>query len=241
MIIAEREKELMNEIQRKLRKEDTILIRHLSEDLTKNEELLLKELQNSIRRIDKILNYVINNHAFSEQQKDKIVKYLLENDIIDYLISDKQQTAKKEISYKELLNSPEPITPVPATNDKLTSILLSEENLESLISSLLLEIGIPARLNGYNFIRTALILLLENNKLERIYVTKDLYPEIAKKYKTTSTSVERCIRHAIEMAWKRGNLEVLDKLFGYSISEDKGKTTNAEFLFLIADYIRLHR
>ena len=91
---------------------------------------------------------------------------------------------------------------------------------------------------GYQYIREGIIMAIEDINMMN-YITKLLYPTIAKKYKTTSSSVERAIRHAIEVAWSRGKVELLEEMFGYTISSGKGKPTNSEFIALIADKIRL--
>lgn len=111
-------------------------------------------------------------------------------------------------------------------------------NLEVDVTNILLEIGIPAHIKGYQYIREGIIMsYYDCNMLH--YITKFLYPSIAKKYKTTSSSVERTIRHAIEVAWKRGNMEVLEEIFGNTICAGKGKPTNSEFMALLTDKIRL--
>ena len=111
-------------------------------------------------------------------------------------------------------------------------------NLEVDVTNILLEIGIPAHIKGYQYIREGIIMsYYDCNMLH--YITKFLYPSIAKKYKTTSSSVERTIRHAIEVAWRRGNMEVLEEIFGNTICAGKGKPTNSEFMALLTDKIRL--
>ena len=113
--------------------------------------------------------------------------------------------------------------------------------LESEITSLLHEIGIPAHIKGYMYLRTAILeTYLNVDFLGQI--TKVLYPEIARKYATTSSRVERAIRHAIEVAWNRGNIDAIDDIFGYTISASKAKPTNSEFIAMISDKLRLeHR
>lgn len=111
-------------------------------------------------------------------------------------------------------------------------------DLERDVTNILLEIGIPAHIKGYQYIREGIIMsFYDRNMLH--YITKYLYPSIAKKYKTTSTSVERTIRHAIEVAWRRGNIEVLEEVFGNTINAEKGKPTNSEFMALLTDRLRL--
>lgn len=111
-------------------------------------------------------------------------------------------------------------------------------DLEMDVTNILLEIGIPAHIKGYQYIREGIIMsFYDRNMLH--YITKYLYPAIAKKYKTTSSSVERTIRHAIEVAWRRGNLETLEEVFGNTICAGKGKPTNSEFMALLTDKLRL--
>lgn len=111
-------------------------------------------------------------------------------------------------------------------------------DLEIDITNILLEIGIPAHIKGYQYIREGIMMAYcDQNMLH--YITKFLYPSIAKKYHTTSSSVERTIRHAIEVAWRRGNIETLEEVFGYTVSAGKGKPTNSEFMALLTDKLRL--
>lgn len=113
--------------------------------------------------------------------------------------------------------------------------------LESEITELLHEIGIPAHIKGYMYLRTAILETYINVDFLG-QITKVLYPEIAKKYATTASRVERAIRHAIEVAWNRGNIDAIDDIFGYTISASKAKPTNSEFIAMISDKLRLeHR
>ena len=102
------------------------------------------------------------------------------------------------------------------------------------------EIGIPAHIKGYHYLRDAIMMAVEDMDVLNA-ITKILYPTVAKKHRTTSSRVERAIRHAIEVAWSRGKIDVLDELFAYTVSYGKGKPTNSEFIALIADTIRLER
>ncbi|HJD41601.1 MAG TPA: sporulation transcription factor Spo0A [Candidatus Mediterraneibacter quadrami] len=112
------------------------------------------------------------------------------------------------------------------------------ENLETRVTNMLHEIGIPAHIKGYHYLRDAIIMAVNDMDVLNA-ITKILYPTVAKKYQTTSSRVERAIRHAIEVAWSRGKLDTLDELFGYTVSTGKGKPTNSEFIALIADTIQL--
>ena len=111
-------------------------------------------------------------------------------------------------------------------------------NLEIDVTNLLLEIGIPAHIKGYQYIREGIMLAFYDKNMLH-YITKCLYPTIAKKYKTTSSSVERTIRHAIEVAFRRGNINILEEIFSNTISSKKAKPTNSEFIALLADKLRL--
>ena len=110
--------------------------------------------------------------------------------------------------------------------------------LEELVTSIIHEVGVPAHIKGYQYVREAIMITVENMDVINS-VTKILYPEVAKRYHTTPSRVERAIRHAIEVAWDRGDLETLQKFFGYTVSNAKGKPTNSEFIAMISDRIRL--
>ena len=117
---------------------------------------------------------------------------------------------------------------------------VSGPDLESMVTDVIHEIGVPAHIKGYQYLREAIILTI--NDMEMINaVTKVLYPEVAKKFDTTPSRVERAIRHAIEVAWDRGDIEVLQKYFGYTVSNIKGKPTNSEFIAMIADSLTLQQ
>ncbi len=113
-----------------------------------------------------------------------------------------------------------------------------ERDLEQDVTDMIHEIGVPAHIKGYQYLREAIMMSVEDTTMLSS-ITKILYPTIAKKFATTPSRVERAIRHAIEVAWSRGRMETLDTLFGYTINTGKGKPTNSEFIDLIADRIRL--
>jgi len=115
---------------------------------------------------------------------------------------------------------------------------LSEKDLEQDVTDMIHEIGVPAHIKGYQYLREAIMMSVTDSSMISS-ITKILYPTIAKKFQTTPSRVERAIRHAIEVAWSRGKMETLDSLFGYTIDIGKGKPTNSEFIALIADKIRL--
>jgi two-component system response regulator (stage 0 sporulation protein A) len=111
-------------------------------------------------------------------------------------------------------------------------------DLETEITNIIHEVGVPAHIKGYMYLREAITMVVNDMELLSA-VTKELYPSIAKKYNTTASRVERAIRHAIEVAWGRGQIEAINRLFGYTIHNDKGKPTNSEFIAIIADKLRL--
>ena len=125
-----------------------------------------------------------------------------------------------------------------ASEVKMSQRKPSEETLEAQISRILHTIGIPAHIKGYAYLRSAIIMTIEDPDIIN-YVTKSLYPSVAKSHHTTTSRVERAIRHAIEIAWDRGDVETLNSFFGYTISRQRGKPTNSEFIAMIADKLRM--
>lgn len=113
-------------------------------------------------------------------------------------------------------------------------------DLETKVTNILHEIGVPAHIRGYHYMREAIMMSVDDMDVLN-YITKELYPSIAKKCNTTPSRVERAIRHAIEVAWSRGKVDAIDKLFGYTVNNHKGKPTNSEFIALIADRLRLEQ
>lgn len=120
-------------------------------------------------------------------------------------------------------------------NDKTQ---LSDFDVDVVISEMMREIGVPAHIKGYQYLRTAIHLCISDNEMLGS-VTKLLYPTVAKEYKTTSSRVERAIRHAIEVAWDRGDVDVLSSYFGYTIQSQRGKPTNSEFIAMLSDKLKL--
>ncbi len=114
----------------------------------------------------------------------------------------------------------------------------TEKDLETEVTSIIHELGVPAHIKGYQYLRDGIVMSVQDMEMLNS-VTKVLYPTIAKKHHTTPSRVERAIRHAIEVAWNRGKMDTIDEMFGYTISNYKGKPTNSEFIALITDRIRL--
>lgn len=123
-------------------------------------------------------------------------------------------------------------------NGKGAYTAVNENNLESVITDIIHDIGVPAHIKGYNYLRDAIGLCIRDDEFINS-ITKLLYPTVAKNFSTTSSRVERAIRHAIEVAWSRGREEVLTDIFGYTIDTNKGKPTNGEFIAMISDSIKL--
>jgi len=124
------------------------------------------------------------------------------------------------------------------TTPKSSPTPKNEHNLETNITSIMHDIGVPAHIKGYMYLREAITMVY--NDIELLgSITKILYPDIAKRYSTTASRVERAIRHAIEVAWNRGNIDSITELFGYTINVSKAKPTNSEFIAMVADKLRL--
>ncbi|MBQ6554211.1 MAG: sporulation transcription factor Spo0A, partial [Firmicutes bacterium] len=128
--------------------------------------------------------------------------------------------------------------PAAPKNTKASFARIGDVDLETRVTNILHEIGVPAHIRGYHYMREAILMAIDDIDVLN-YITKELYPSIAKKCNTTPSRVERAIRHAIEVAWSRGKVDAIDSLFGYTVSTHKGKPTNSEFIALIADRLRL--
>ena len=118
------------------------------------------------------------------------------------------------------------------------TVLRGGVNIEAMVTSIIHEIGVPAHIKGYQYLREAIMIAVDDMDVINA-ITKVLYPQVAKTFATTPSRVERAIRHAIEVAWDRGDLETLQRFFGYTVSNTKGKPTNSEFIALIADKLQL--
>ena len=132
------------------------------------------------------------------------------------------------------------LTSMNVNNSLLTQVTSKSGNtgLEVVISEIMHQIGVPAHIKGYQYLREAIILSINNTEMMSS-VTKLLYPTVAKTFNTTASRVERAIRHAIEVAWDRGDVDVLSSYFGYTIQNTRGKPTNSEFIAMISDKLRL--
>ncbi|MDA8205095.1 MAG: sporulation transcription factor Spo0A [Thermaerobacter sp.] len=132
-------------------------------------------------------------------------------------------------------------TPAPERKSALPTgklALVPVKHLDVEVTNMIHEIGIPAHIKGYLYLREAILMVI--NRVDLLSgVTKELYPAIASKYKTTPSRVERAIRHAIEVAWSRGNIDVINGIFGHTVNRDRGKPTNSEFIAMVADKLRM--
>lgn len=139
---------------------------------------------------------------------------------------------------RQVSGKPSAVVKRPLNSYRSSSSEGKPKNLDASITSIIHEIGVPAHIKGYMYLREAISMVY--NDIELLgSITKVLYPDIAKKYNTTASRVERAIRHAIEVAWSRGNVESISSLFGYTISMSKAKPTNSEFIAMVADKLRL--
>ncbi len=199
--------------------------------MPKMDGLSVMEQVNKDRTLKKRPNFIVVTAVGQE----KITEDAFEKGASYYIM--------KPFNNQTLLNRIKTTRKVHHTQDKkqdgtIGNTNVYEENLENRVTSMLHEIGIPAHIKGYHYLRDAIMMAVEDMDVLNA-ITKVLYPTVAKKYQTTSSRVERAIRHAIEVAWNRGKLDTLDELFGYTVSTGKGKPTNSEFIALIADTIQL--
>ena len=128
--------------------------------------------------------------------------------------------------------------PAAPTNRAVEHDAAAEQSLEMQVTEIIHQIGVPAHIKGYQYLRDSILMAIEDGGIINA-VTKRLYPAVAKKHDTTSSRVERAIRHAIEVAWDRGDVDVLNSYFGYTIHNSRGKPTNSEFIAMISDKFRL--
>lgn len=190
-----------------------------------------------MKELNKPLPNVIMLTAFGQEDVTKKAVdlgasyFILKPFDMDYLASHIRQVSGKT----------SPVMRKPMSSSVLRSSQQSEakpKNLDASITSIIHEIGVPAHIKGYLYLREAISMVY--NDIELLgSITKVLYPDIAKKYNTTASRVERAIRHAIEVAWSRGNIDSISSLFGYTVSMSKAKPTNSEFIAMVADKLRL--
>lgn len=144
----------------------------------------------------------------------------------------------KPINVESLCDHIETLSPQNTLAENSQATDMKNADLETQVTKIIHQIGVPAHIKGYQYLRTAIMLTVNDSDIINS-VTKILYPSVAKKYQTTTSRVERAIRHAIEVAWDRGDVDVLNSYFGYTIQNNRGKPTNSEFIAMIADNLRL--
>ena len=191
---------------------------------------MIKDKEPSFIMISAIGNEKITEEAFLSGANYYIMKPF-DNDMVIKQIKQAKKKMSEPIKFGEL-------SKVSAFEQYVSSEEKELRNLETDVTNIIHEIGVPAHIKGYQYLREAIMMSVDDIEMLNS-ITKILYPTIAKKYQTTPSRVERAIRHAIEVAWSRGKMDTIDELFGYTINNGKGKPTNSEFIALIADKIRL--
>ena len=166
--------------------------------------------------------------------------------VLEQAAKDKVQMKSQGMSRGEAFFMPKPCELTSLLDQMRRAVNEGEESedesqaLEREVTAVIHEVGVPAHIKGYQYVREAIVIAVQDMDVINA-VTKVLYPEVARRYSTTPSRVERAVRHAIEVAWDRGDLETLQRYFGYTVSNTKGKPTNSEFIAMIADRIRLQR
>lgn len=180
----------------------------------------------------------------SAMSQEKITQRALELGAEYYIIKpfDMESLVKRirQLKYEKIIQKTNSSSSILDKSAQNLSSASAAYDLETKVTNILHEIGVPAHIRGYHYMREAIIMSVNDMDVLN-YITKELYPSIAKKCNTTPSRVERAIRHAIEVAWNRGKIDAIDSLFGYTINNHKGKPTNSEFIALIADRLRLEQ
>ena len=202
--------------------------------MPKMDGLSVMELVNDDKNLKKSPNFIvitaIGQERITEDAFKKGASYYILKPFHNETVLSRIKDVREEVrTYKEKKET---------FTDCLTNT--REICLENRVTDMIHEIGIPAHIKGYHYLRDAILMAIEDIDVLNA-ITKILYPTVAKRHQTTSSRVERAIRHAIEVEWSRGKLDTLDELFGYTVSNGKGKPTNSEFIALVADTIRLEQ
>ena len=152
------------------------------------------------------------------------------------------ELAMKRVRELAIKNGTIKVSPIPkeikSPYISIENVSSKDTNVEAKVTNIIHEVGVPAHIKGYQYLRDGIMMVIEDVEVIN-QITKSLYPDLAKKYKTTPSRVERAIRHAIEVAWNRGQIEATERIFGYTVNANKGKPTNSEFIAMIADKLRL--
>lgn len=198
---------------------------------------VLKKL--SMTKLEKTPEYIAMSITSNERIIDSAIKlgaeYFMLKPQTEEAIADTIRSLMSDESVEIIRHSEQAKSNSPHTQNTHAQ---KSVDLEELVTECIHELGVPAHIKGYQYIRSAIMMVVKNMELLN-YITKQLYPTIAKQYTTTASRVERAIRHSIEVAWSRGKPEVMNDIFGYTIDTGKGKPTNSEFIAMVADKIRL--
>ena len=202
----------------------------------------ITELQPDVAILDAVLSSG-DGLVILQRLRDAGVHLPTKMIVISAFVSEEVQTEAAALGASYFLAKP---FSVPALLDRMHRLFHEPPvpvehsvQMKSLVTSVIHEIGVPAHIKGYQYLREAILIAIEDMDMINA-VTKALYPAVAERFGTTPSRVERAIRHAIEVAWDRGDLEVLQKYFGYTVSNTKGKPTNSEFIAMIADRLLLN-
>ncbi|MBO5743338.1 MAG: sporulation transcription factor Spo0A [Clostridia bacterium] len=246
VIIADDNKEFCHSLKASLEKESFLEVVGIAYDGKEAYEMIL-EKRPDILLTDIIMPYMDglallgklnSNTMLSKKPKTIVFSSMGYENIINkamnlgasYFLAKPFEASSLIDRIKDICTSPE--------ETQLKPMVKSKNDLETNITMYIQQLGVPAHIKGYQYIRDAIAMVIDD--MDTINsITKLLYPTVAKHYNTTASRVERAIRHAIEVAWDRGNPEILNEFFGYTILGSKGKPTNSEFIALIADKIRL--
>ena len=215
--------------------------------VAKNGEEAIEILENNVENIDLIILDIV----MPKKDGIDVLKFMKENNISKKIIvitscnSELTIRSVTELGANYYILKPidvntltEKITELTKDNKVNLGFNIDDKNLQVNVTHILHELGVPSHIKGYHYLREGIKLLYNNPELIG-GITKELYPSIAKKFSSTDTRVERSIRHAIEVSWNRGNWDLMQELFGYSVDIDKAKPTNSEFIVTIADNLRM--
>lgn len=247
VLIADDNKELASGLADYIRGEENFEVAAVANDGEEAYSLICRTLPDVVI-LDIVMPKLDGLGVLKKLSRIKLAKMPL---IIAYSVSSMQRSIEAAISLGAdyYLIKPQPYESICEVITELTQPHITygkntvtqkpvQQDLETLVTEFIHELGVPAHIKGYQYIRTAIMMVVENMDMLN-FITKRLYPEIAKAYSTTSSRVERAIRHSIEVAWSRGKPETMNEIFGYTIHTGKGKPTNSEFIAMVADRIRL--
>ncbi len=206
---------------------------------------MLSELQPDILMMDLMLTKLDGLSVLQQMNEmpSKPTTMIVSAMLSDYVVSQStalgvQYLMPKPCDLRAVIGRIKEIREVQSQSGEVVDLRRQEVNMEAMVTNVIHEIGVPAHIKGYQYLREAILIAVDDMEVINA-ITKVLYPQVAKTFSTTPSRVERAIRHAIEVAWDRGDLETLQRFFGYTVSNSKGKPTNSEFIALIADRLQL--